>query len=198
MGSGISSCNPNKGEIKCPKNYDKEKFQKILMLYDKLDTNGNMVMDQEEFYVLANHHIKNKKELILQEKSKNNNDIQRNILMLNLKHEEDKKRINKIHNSTIETLKQKGKTDDIDYNKRLTNIDLLTKEEKYEIFKERFTDDKDKINFTKFFEYMKTRSDDIQNINWVTAGKLEHLKSPKSLSVTINSPNARPRISSPR
>ena len=195
MGSGISSCSP--GEIKCPKNYDKEKFQKILMLYDKLDTNGNMVMEQEEFYVLANHHIKNKKELILQEKSKNTNDIQRNILMLNLKHEEEKKQMIKLYNSTIETLKQKVKTDDMDYNKRLTNIDLLTKEEKYEIFKERFTDNEDKINFTKFFEYMRTRSDDIQNINWVTAGKMDHLKSLKRLSVTINSPNARPRISTP-
>ena len=197
MGSGISSCNANTGEIKCPKNYDKEKFQKILMLYDKLDTNGNMVMEQEEFYVLANHHIKNKKELILQEKSKNTNDIQRNILMLNLKHEEEKKQMIKLYNSTIETLKQKIKTDDMDYNKRLTNIDLLTKEEKYEIFKERFTDNEDKINFTKFFEYMRTRSDDIQNINWVTAGKMDHLKSLKRLSVTINSPNARPRISTP-
>ena len=59
MGGGISICSPNNGEIKCPKNYDKKKFQKILMLYDKLDTNGNMVMEQEEFYVLANHHIKN-------------------------------------------------------------------------------------------------------------------------------------------
>jgi hypothetical protein len=148
MGGGISSCST--GEIKCPKNYDKEKFQKILMLYDKLDTNGNMVMEQEEFYVLANHHIKNKKELILREKAKNTNDIQRNILMLNLKHEEEKKQMIKLYNSTIETLKQKVKTDDMDYNKRLTNIDLLTKEEKYEIFKERFTDNEDKINFTKF------------------------------------------------
>lgn len=195
MGGGISSCST--GEIKCPKNYDKEKFQKILMLYDKLDTNGNMVMEQEEFYVLANHHIKNKKELILREKAKNTNDIQRNILMLNLKHEEDKKQMIKLYNSSIETLKQKVKTDDKDYNKRLTNIDLLTKEEKYEIFKERFTDNEDKINFTKFFDYMRTRSDDIQNINWVTAGKLDHLKSLKRLSVTINSPNARPRISTP-
>jgi hypothetical protein len=195
MGGGISSCST--GEIKCPKNYDKEKFQKILMLYDKLDTNGNMVMEQEEFYVLANHHIKNKKELILREKAKNTNDIQRNILMLNLKHEEDKKQMIKLYNATIETLKQKVKTDDKDYNKRLTNIDLLTKEEKYEIFKERFTDNEAKINFTKFFDYMRTRSDDIQNINWVTAGKLDHLKSLKRLSVTINSPNARPRISTP-
>ena len=156
-----------------------------------------MVMEQEEFYVLANHHIKNKKGLILREKAKNTNDIQRNILMLNLKHEEEKKQMIKLYNSTIETLKQKVKTDDMDYNKRLTNIDLLTKEEKYEIFKERFTDNEDKINFTKFFEYMRTRSDDIQNINWVTAGKMDHLKSLKRLSVTINSPNARPRISTP-
>jgi|TARA_B110000971_G_scaffold216575_2_gene251827 hypothetical protein len=198
MGSGISRCNLTTGEIKCPKNYDREKFQKILTLYDKLDKNGNMVMDEEEFYVLSNHHIKNKKELIQREKSKSASDIQRNILMLNLKHEEDKKRINKIHNLSIETLKQKGVKDDIDYNKRLINIDLLTKEEKYEIFKERFTDKEDKINFKMFFDYMKTRSIDIRNINWVTAGKLEHLKSPKSLSITINSPNARPRISSPR
>jgi hypothetical protein len=118
--------------------------------------------------------------------------------MLNLKHEEEKKQMIKLYNSTIETLKQKVKTDDMDYNKRLTNIDLLTKEEKYEIFKERFTDNEDKINFTKFFEYMRTRSDDIQNINWVTAGKMDHLKSLKRLSVTINSPNARPRISTPQ
>ena len=197
MGSGISSCNANTGEIKCPKNYDKEKFQKILMLYDKLDTNGNMVMEQEEFYVLANHHIKNQKELILREKTKNKNDIQRNILMLNLKYEEEKKETEKTHNSKINRLESKEKTDDIDYNKRLANIDLLTKEEKYEIFKERFTDNDDKINFTKFFEYMKTRSDDIENINWITSGKLDHLKSPNRLSVTINSPNARPRVSTP-
>tara|TARA_B000000477_G_scaffold121279_1_gene123732 strand:+ start:400 stop:993 length:594 start_codon:yes stop_codon:yes gene_type:complete len=197
MGGGISICNPNNGEIKCPKNYDKKKFQKILMLYDKLDTNGNMVMEQEEFYVLANHHIKNQKELILREKTKNKNDIQRNILMLNLKYEEEKKEMEKSHNSTIDNLENKEKTDDIDYNKRLTNIDLLTKEEKYEIFKERFTDNDNKINFTKFFEYMKTRSDDIENINWITSGKLDHLKSPNRLSVTINSPNARPRVTTP-
>ena len=36
-------------------------------------------------------------------------------------------------------LKEKEKTDDIEYAKRLTNIDLLTKEQKYEIFK-RFLD----------------------------------------------------------
>ena len=197
MGSGVSSCQVKSGEIKCPKNYDKTKFQKILALYDRLDQNGNMAIEQEEFYVLANHHIKNQRELIVKEQMKNNTDIKSKILMLNLKYENDKKELEKSHNEEVKKLKEKEKTDDIEYAKRLTNIDLLTKEQKYEIFKERFTDKESKINFNMFFEYMKTRTDDIQNINWVTSGKLNHLNPPKSLSVTINSPNARPRVQSP-
>ena len=197
MGSGVSSCQVKSGEIKCPKNYDKAKFQKILALYDRLDQNGNMAIEQEEFYVLANHHIKNQRELIVKEQMTNDTNIKSKILMLNLKYENDKKELEKTHNEEVKKLKEKEKTDDIEYTKRLTNIDLLTKEQKYEIFKERFTDKESKINFHMFFEYMKTRTDDIQNINWVTAGKLNHLNPPKSLSVTINSPNARPRVQSP-
>jgi len=197
MGGGVSICKPAVGELRCPKNYDKTKFQKILTLYDKLDTNGNMVIEQEEFYILANHHIKNQREIVVKEQVKNNTDIKSKMLMLNLKLENDKKTLEDNHKKEIERLKLKEKNDDNEYKKRLANIDLLTKEQKYEIFKERFTDKENKINFQMFFEYMKTRTDDIQNINWVTSGKLNHLNPPKSLSVTINSPNARPRVSSP-
>lgn len=197
MGGAVSICKPTGGELRCPKNYDKAKFQKILTLYDKLDTNGNMVIEQEEFYILANHHIKNQREIVVKEQAKNDTDIKSRMLMLNLKLENDKKALEDNHKKKIERLKQKEKDDDADYKKRLANIDLLTKEQKYEIFKQRFTDKENKINFKMFFEYMKTRTDDIQNINWVTSGKLNHLNPPKSLSVTINSPNARPRVSSP-
>ena len=85
MGSGVSSCQVKSGEIKCPKNYDKTKFQKILTLYDKLDQNGNMTIEQEEFYVLANHHMKNQRELIEKEQMTNDTNIKSKILMLNLK-----------------------------------------------------------------------------------------------------------------
>ena len=197
MGGAVSICKPTGGELKCPKNYDKTKFQKILTLYDKLDTNGNMVIEQEEFYILANHHIKNQREMVVKEQVKNDTDIKSKMLMLNLKLENDKKALEDTHKKEIERLKQKEKNDDDEDKKRLANIDLLTKEQKYEIFKQRFTDKENKINFKMFFEYMKTRTDDIQNINWVTSGKLNHLNPPKSLSVTINSPNARPRVSSP-
>ena len=101
MGSGVSS------ELKPPKNYDKKNFQKILSLYDKLDSNGNMVIEQEELYILANHHIKNKKLLIQQEKMKNDTEIKSRILALNLKYENDKKELENNHKSQIEKLKQK-------------------------------------------------------------------------------------------
>ena len=65
---------------------------------------------------------------------KNNTDIKSKILMLNLKYENDKKELEKTHNEEVKKLKEKEKTDDVEYTKRLTNIDLLTKEQKYEIF----------------------------------------------------------------
>ena len=43
MGSGISK---NK-ILKCPKNYDKDKFKKILLIFDELDKDGNHALDND-------------------------------------------------------------------------------------------------------------------------------------------------------
>ena len=76
MGSGIS----NTGQLVCPEGYDKEKFKQILYLYDKLDTNGDMVIEKEELFILTEHHIKNKgkkleKEKIIVENTKNKKSV---------------------------------------------------------------------------------------------------------------------------
>tara|TARA_B100001996_G_scaffold360884_1_gene327209 strand:- start:112 stop:699 length:588 start_codon:yes stop_codon:yes gene_type:complete len=195
MGSGISSCSHN--GLVCPEGYDQEKFQKILTLYDKLDENGNMVIEQAELYVLANHHIKNKRELIEREQVKAEAENQKHILTLKLQYENDKKKLELSFKNNIKSNEEKGVKQQEDYRKQLANIDLLTKEQKFEIFKDKFTTNDNKINFDKFFEYMKTRTDDIENINWKMAGKLNHLTPDKRLSVNIESPNARPRLESP-
>lgn len=195
MGSGVSSC--SQSELMCPEGYDREKFGKILALYDKLDTNGNMVIEEEEFYILANHHIKNRRELIVREQSKAEANNQKDILTLKLQHENDKRKLETQLNTNIKNCEEKYKTQQEDYKKQLANIDLLTKEQKYEIFKDKFTTNEKKIDFKKFFEYMKTRTDDIKNISWKSSGKLNHLNPAKSLSVNIESPNARPRLESP-
>ena len=86
MGIGISNCRVQ-GELKCPSGYDKNKFQKILSLYDKLDGNGNMVIEQDELYVLAFHHIKNNKNVLLMERSRSIIEVEANILTCKLKYE---------------------------------------------------------------------------------------------------------------
>ena len=53
MGGGSS-------QLKCPNDYEKEKFQKILKLYDRLDSNGDHVVQTEELNKIADLHVRNK------------------------------------------------------------------------------------------------------------------------------------------
>lgn len=193
MGGGVS-CS-SESELKCPKGYDRAKFQKILRLYDKLDGDGNMVIGQDELYILAFHHIKNQKELILREKERSCVDLEANILMYKLKHENDKKLLEKNYIKDMKDFKKKANDEVIEYENRMIKIDLLTKEQKYAIFKSKFVGGTQNINFSAFFEYMRDKTEDIENINWNAKGV--HLNPPKEVSITINSPNSRPRILSP-
>ena len=53
MGSGSS-------QLKCPNDYDKEKFEKIMKLYDSLDSNGDHVIETDELNKIADLHVRNK------------------------------------------------------------------------------------------------------------------------------------------
>ena len=55
MGSGAS-----KSQLKCPKDYEPEKFKKILKLFDRLDSNGDQVVGTEELSKIADLHVRNK------------------------------------------------------------------------------------------------------------------------------------------
>ena len=46
--------------IECPKGYDKTKFKTLLMLYDKIDRDGNQAVDINEISEISNLHIKNR------------------------------------------------------------------------------------------------------------------------------------------
>jgi hypothetical protein len=195
MGSGISRCNHT--EIMCPEGYDTHKFNKILNLYDKLDINGNMVIEKEELSILATHHIKNQKKLLLKEQTTNEIDKQKKILSLILEFEKNKKKMEEEYQKKVEEETQKAKKNDKDIESKILSIGHLTKEQKYIIFKQKFTDSDNKLNFDLFFNYMKDKTDDIDNINWKLSGKLNDLRPQKEISVQINSPNTRPRAESP-
>ena len=50
--------------------------------------------------------------------------------------------------------------------KDIKTMNALSCEERAAKFKNAITDSKDQIEFWKFFQYMKTRTDDIPNIQW--------------------------------
>tara|TARA_B110000495_G_C23021601_1_gene606171 strand:- start:1090 stop:1674 length:585 start_codon:yes stop_codon:yes gene_type:complete len=190
MGSGIS----NTGQLVCPEGYDKEKFKQILYLYDKLDTNGDMVIEKEELFILTEHHIKNKGKKLEKEKIIVENTKNKKLLTISLEYESLKKNLEK------EYLKKKEKYENTEKDKKkeidntILSLTHLTKSEKYEIFKQKFCDNDNKLEFKLFFEYMKEKTEDIENINWKTTGKLDYLFLPKNPTIEISSPNNKPRL----
>lgn len=192
MGSGISKSNT--GQLVCPEGYDKEKFKQILYLYDKLDTNGDMVIEKEELFILTEHHIKNKQKILEKEKIIVENTKNKKLLAISLEYESLKKNLEK------EYLKKKEKYENTEKDKKkeidntILSLTHLTKSQKYEIFKHKFCDNDNKLEFNLFFEYMKDKTEDIENINWQTTGKLDHLFLPKNPTIEISSPNNKPRL----
>jgi len=192
MGSGASKI--NKGELICPEDYDNEKFKKILYLFDKLDTDGNMVIQEEELHILTLHHIQNKKKIFEKEKLIVENTKNQKLLVINLEYETLKKNLEEEYKKKTEEYKKLAENKKKDIDSKILSLNHLTKNEKYEIFKTKFCDNDNKLEFNLFFEYMKDKTEDIENINWKTTGKLDHLFENKTPSVTISSPNHRPRL----
>ena len=188
MGSGISRTS----YLKCPKDYDAEDFSKILKLYDKLDDDGNMVIEENELTHIAIHHNNNKKKNIEQELIDNETNREKIQLELKLKLEQQKKLLENKYKSDLNLENLLCNNNNIRLNKELEVLNNLTIEEQRKKFKEKITDDKDHIKFWKFFEYMKNKVNDIDNINWDTPKK--DFNAPKDesrkpdLTVVIPSP----------
>jgi hypothetical protein len=162
MGSGIS-CS---GALKCPKDFDNKKFSKIRMLFDKLDSNGDRLVDSSELTQISNLHVENnvrelerKKQLSLLRK-------QRIDLFLD---EDSKNKLEEIQKDSDESkLRNVIFTNNkiIGYNMEINYYKKLSKEEKQKIFLKKVTNNKGHIVFWKFFEYMKSKTNDIENITW--------------------------------
>lgn len=194
MGSGITKPSRNVGQLVCPDDYNEEKFKKILHLYDKLDTNGDMVIEEEELYILTLHHIQNKIKILEKEKLMAENTKNQKLLAISLEYESLKKNLEIEFNKKKEKYENTEKVKKKEIENKILSLNHLTKEQKYEIFKQKFCDDDNKLEFKLFFEYMKNKTEDIENINWKSTGKLNHLFKEKNPTVKISSPNNKPRL----
>jgi hypothetical protein len=162
MGSGQSVVQ----KLECPKDYDEEKFSQILRLYDRLDKNGDHVVEQDELKEIAELHISNR--IILLNKEKKGEEEQKEITITAAKFKQDQK-IKEIKSKTknkIEEAKQLLETRKQKIDKTIEKIQQLSDDEKNKAFLRVVSYDNKHIDFWKFFTYMKDKTNDIPNINF--------------------------------
>lgn len=159
MGSGSS-------QLKCPDDYDKEKFEKIMKLYDKLDSNGDHVVETDELNKIADLHVRNK----IRKLKENIDNINSETETKNKTLENDISfKIAELNTQLIikQTRNLAEKDDLISFtNSEIDKLQSMPPEKKSKKFMEAVTTKNGHIDFWKFFEYMKSRTQDIDNIVW--------------------------------
>lgn len=183
MGSGVSSTRVPTQPLQCPENYDEDDFAKILRLYDRLDADGNMIVEQDELSQLATHHVNNKKQLLKIKLKKNEALRKQALLQLKVELEQNKKNLETKYEEKVKLETTLSENNKKILTREINELERLTNNEKKEMLLLRITDANNVIDFWKFFDYMKTRVSDIDNICWSPIKCNNYRKT--SLSVTI-------------
>tara|TARA_B110000977_G_scaffold189849_1_gene259920 strand:+ start:2042 stop:2521 length:480 start_codon:yes stop_codon:yes gene_type:complete len=153
-------------QLSCPTEYDNNNFNKILKLYDRLDNNGDHSVDMDELTQIADLHVKNQLIKLENMKQPLNDKLKQCVVILEQKHKLDIDKLNHLFENNKKK-KIQEKTDEIrKINDEIKHLNNLKDEEKTTKFKKSITDKNGNILFWPFFEYMKTRTEDIPNIEW--------------------------------
>ena len=150
--------------LKCPDGYDKKKFKKICVIFDKLDKDSNLGVSSDEIEDIAAHHVANcivrmENQIVAKKKSlavaKTQITLDERNAIAKVKHDLEMRRQQEIlvHNAAIQSLEN-----------RKTAYEGFDKDGKANAFIKAVSGPSDMITFWSFFEYMKTRTDDIKNI----------------------------------
>jgi hypothetical protein len=165
MGSGYSSVQKEKRRL-CPEDYEKDKFKMILELYDKLDENGDNVVDALELQDIADLHVKNRINNLRKLKVKENLEFEKEIRLVDVEY--DKKRA-ALEKEALEIGKQKLKENmkkQASIDEKINMLNTMNCSTRNDLFLEKVTGENNHIEFWNFFEYMKQRTGDIKNIEF--------------------------------
>ena len=158
MGSGSSV-------LKCPKGYDPEKFKKICKLFDKLDADSNMGVSSDELTSIANLHVKNCIMLLNRRLEAEDQSIQRALTGIDAKCQEDINRIKYEADVAKQSALRQSKSIKMAIQQKVDMYEALDEDARENVFmKVLMPKDSEHIDFWTFFEYMKTRTEDIDNI----------------------------------
>ena len=160
MGSAAST------KLVCPKDYDKTKFNMILKLYDQLDSNGDQVIETLELKDIAGLHIKNRQTELSKLIENEQHDYRYLIDQANLKYEKEKIDLQIRYDQNVEKINNSHSRNDQSIRIKITNLNNLDDKNKCQKFMNVVSNDGKHIEFWKFFEYMKNRTQDIKNIEF--------------------------------
>lgn len=158
MGSGSSV-------LKCPKGYDPKKFKKICTLFDKLDKDSNMGVSSDELTSIADLHVRNCISVLDRRIQAEADGLTRIIEDIEAKAKEDIDRVK----YNAEVAKQSATRQSVcvkaAMKKKREMYKGLDEDARENVFmKVLMPKDSKHIDFWTFFDYMKTRTDDIENI----------------------------------
>ena len=151
--------------LKCPPGFDAKKFKKITQLFDKLDKDSNFGVSSDEIEDIANLHVKNAIQRMANtiESKARSLKVNKNAIMIDevaaiakIKQESEAKRQNeqRIYDAAIKRIENK-----------IEWYESLDESGKADAFMKAVSPGGgEHLDFWTFFEYMKTKTDDIKNI----------------------------------
>ena len=151
--------------LKCPKGYDAEKFKKICKLFDKLDADSNMGVSSDELTSIANLHVRNCIMLLGRRLEAEEQSVGRTVKEIDAKCQEDISRIKYEAEAEKARAIRQSKSIKSAITQKIDMYKSLDEDARENVFmKVLMPKDSEHIDFWTFFEYMKTRTDDIDNI----------------------------------
>ena len=151
--------------LKCPKGYDPEKFKKICKLFDKLDADSNMGVSSDELTSIAALHVKNCIMLLNRRLEAEDQSIQRTLTEIDAKCQEDISKIKYEAEVAKQGALRQSKSIKVAIQQKVDMYEGLDEDARENVFmKVLMPKDSEHIDFWTFFEYMKTRTEDIDNI----------------------------------
>ena len=148
MGSGTSK---SSGQLVCPESYPEDKFNKILKLFDRLDEDGDRVVENDELKCIAELHIKNKINLLNLNLQNNKVTYESNRQLYLEKKRLAIEKLGKEWDNRICNYKTSYEKEVESIGQNLINYQNMKDEVKREMFMNAVTDDDNKIEFWKFF-----------------------------------------------
>lgn len=156
---GIISVKEKVGIKVCPKDYNEERFKLIIEIFNKLDSNNNLILELDEMKNISNKYIEYRIKFLKDNKSGEN--ISKDKLLNKLKLKRDER----IEKTGIDYNLKKNKIEN-EYNNNIKQIDnkieyynKMDEIERCKTFMDMISYNNKDIDFWKFFTYMKDKDE---------------------------------------